>query len=132
MFSFEKLGYKYDGQWEGDLPNGKGKEIWSKPGYLSVYEGEYLAGKKHGLGKYKSGDEWEYEGELSNNELTAAKGLMKYKNGETYEGGFVNGKKHGFGVYKWRDGSVYEGWYSEDKKEGHGRFTNSDGKRFDG
>ena len=41
---------------------------------------------------------------------------MKYKNGEIYEGGFMNGKKHGFGIYTWKDGSTYEGWYANDKK----------------
>jgi hypothetical protein len=90
-----------------------------------------VAGKKHGRGKYKT-DDWEYEGEFSNNDLTASKGIMKYKNGEIYEGGFINGKKHGFGIYKWKDGSFYEGWYSEDRKEGHGKFTSSDGKKFEG
>ena len=43
------------------MPNGKGKETWVKPGFLSVYDGEYVAGKKHGRGKYKT-DDWEYEG----------------------------------------------------------------------
>lgn len=55
---------------------------------------------------------------------------MKYKNGETYEGGFMDGKKHGFGIYNWVDGSTYEGWYARDKKEGHGRFMTRDGKKF--
>jgi hypothetical protein len=96
-----------------------------RPGYLATYEGEFVSGKKHGLGKYKSAEDWEYEGEFSNNEMTAAKGVMRYRNGEVYEGGFANGRKHGFGVYRWTDGSVYEGWYAEDRKEGHGKFMNS-------
>ena len=37
VFCFEKLGYRYEGQWEGDLPNGKGKESWVRPGYLATY-----------------------------------------------------------------------------------------------
>ena len=89
-----------------------------------------MAGKKHGNGRYQSGDEWEYEGEFSNNELTSTRGKMKYKNGETYEGGFIDGKKHGFGTYVWRDSSSYEGWYANDKKEGHGKFRSRDGKKF--
>ena len=62
--------------------------------------------------------------------MTSARGFIEYKTGETYEGGFLEGHKHGFGVYRWKDGSVYEGWYSHDKKQGHGKFTTRDSRRF--
>jgi len=61
-------------------------------------------------------DGWVYKGDFSNNEITSSKGLITYKNGETYEGHFLNGQKHGFGTYKWPDKSSFEGWYINDKK----------------
>lgn len=91
-----------------------------------------MRGEKHGLGKYKCGDEWEYEGSFSNNEMTSSKGTIRYRNGEVYQGDFKDGKKHGFGIYKWTDGSVFEGWYSEDRKEGHGKFRSANNKIFEG
>ena len=132
VFIFEKLGYRYEGEWAADYPDGLGKETWVKAGSISTYEGEFVRGEKHGLGKYKCGEEWEYEGCFSNNEMTSSKGSIRYRNGEAYQGDFKEGRKHGFGIYKWTDGSVFEGWYSEDRKEGHGKFRSANNKIFEG
>lgn len=56
IFIFERLGYRYEGEWAADYPDGIGKETWVKAGNISTYEGEFVRGEKHGLGKYKCGD----------------------------------------------------------------------------
>jgi hypothetical protein len=43
-----------------DLQHGMGKESWTDG---SVYEGEYLAGKKHGRGLYSWNDGSKYNGD---------------------------------------------------------------------
>ena len=36
------------------------------------------------------------------------KGVMKYRNGEQYEGGFYHGYFYGEGKFTWNDGGWYE------------------------
>lgn len=47
-----------------------------------------------------------------------------------FEGNFINGKKHGYGIYRWTDNSEFEGVYEDDIKHGIGKFTNPSGKIF--
>jgi hypothetical protein len=42
-------------------------------------------------------------------------------NGDTYVGGFKNGKFHGKGLYRQLENEVkYEGWYKDGLKDGFG------------
>lgn len=54
-----KNGDKYQGEWERDKPNGKGK-FWHKDG--DFYEGFWLDGKAHGEGLYTTGQGFTYLG----------------------------------------------------------------------
>jgi hypothetical protein len=40
-------------------------------------------------------------------------GRATFSNGDTYEGMYINDKREGPGVYKWRDGRVYDGEFKE-------------------
>jgi len=40
----------YEGQWLDDMQHGIGVEIWTD---ASIYKGEYVKGKKHGIGYNK-------------------------------------------------------------------------------
>lgn len=51
---YEKYGCEYEGNWVADLPDGFGREVWRKSGTVSVYEGQFLNGIKHGHGKYST------------------------------------------------------------------------------
>jgi 1-phosphatidylinositol-4-phosphate 5-kinase len=42
-------GYRYEGQWFNDYPNGKGKALYENG---CSYIGEFLNNKKHGLGTF--------------------------------------------------------------------------------
>lgn len=66
--------------------------------FEDVYEGNWLASKRHG------------------------DGVEKYGNGDVYTGQFVNGLLHGRGRYDWANGSYYEGMFSLGKKHGTGKL----------
>jgi len=45
-------------------------------------------------------------------------GSETWKDGSSYKGNYVNGKKEGYGTYCWADGSKYEGEWFENKLNG--------------
>ncbi|NCN11563.1 MAG: membrane-binding protein [Leptospira sp.] len=50
-------------------------------------------------------------------------GTISLPNGEKYEGGWHRGQKSGKGVYTYSDGSIYDGQFRQNKKYGKGLFT---------
>ena len=72
------------------------------------YKGSYRHGVPHTSKLYPIGKAW-------------------YKNGDTYEGEFVYGKKEGKGTYTRPDGGKYDGYWKNGKKDGKGTMTWSDG-----
>lgn len=52
-------GYKYEGEWAHDLPNGRGMEV---NGVGEQYKGEFVMGRKFGNGVYKWVDGTQYMG----------------------------------------------------------------------
>ena len=63
-----------------------------------------------------------YIGGWENNTLQGENGLAHFRKGETYEGGYKDGKKHGTGKYVHSTGNVYYGEWIEDRREGQGKF----------
>ncbi len=49
-------------------------------------------------------------------------GFIKWSddNGNSYFGGWKDGKQNGQGVFKWSSGSCYVGAWKDHKKNGHG------------
>jgi hypothetical protein len=78
----------YEGSFENDVINGKGKLV-AKNGL--IYEGEWKEDQFHG------------------------KGRLQYPNGMVYEGSFEYGLKSGRGVLKYPSGAVYEGDWVNDQ-----------------
>lgn len=58
-------------------------------------------------------------------------GTQTFKNGDTYTGEFVLGKKSGRGRFTSAKGDVFEGIYRKDKMV-KGKFTHADGSSFEG
>ena len=104
------------------MPHGIGK-MESKDG--SLYEGQWLNGKRHGSGfmKFSSGNY--YEGQFFNG-LKEGFGKFYYsQRQETYYGYWKSDKKHGQGEYYFQDGSSFRGKFRNDKRNGIGRKITS-------
>lgn len=109
---------KYDGACVNGLAEGMGKAM----GPSASYEGDFIAGQKHGRGikQWKNGDR--YEGEFDT-DFKQGRGIYTWsKSGafadERYEGEYLNDKRHGQGRYDWPNGEHYSGEWKEDKLAG--------------
>uniref|UniRef100_A0A7R9U9L5 MORN repeat-containing protein 3 n=1 Tax=Pinguiococcus pyrenoidosus TaxID=172671 RepID=A0A7R9U9L5_9STRA len=141
----------YVGEWVEDKKEGFGKQVWE---HGAKYEGEFLAGKRHGRGtlwvlegpklrKRYSGD-WVsgkrqglgvaigngktadiYEGEWYMNKRHG-RGKMRYANGDVYEGEWHGGVRSGFGVLQKANGDRFEGQWLDGRKEGPGCYIFQD------
>ena len=74
----------------------------------SSYHGEWLAGRMHGAGIYKSAD------------------------GEIYEGSFMDGRRSGHGKIIKSDGSSYDGGWEDDLYHGEGKYVSPKGNVYEG
>jgi len=70
----------------------------------------------------------EYVGETSGKGKREGQGILKFKDGDLYEGGFKDGKMHGKGRYKLADGDVYEGTWVSGAKHGPGTYWYASGR----
>ena len=57
---------RYAGDWESDLQQGLGIEVWADG---SRYEGHYIEGKKEGEGEYRWADGSHFIGSWKNNKI---------------------------------------------------------------
>ena len=106
----------YIGSFKENKFYGYGKLIYTNS--REVYQGQFLNGKKHGIGRYfyKNGDI--YEGYWED-DMRSGYGFIKYFNGDWYEGMFVKDIRHGIGIYFEQKGfEYYLGEWKEDNKEG--------------
>lgn len=96
-------GYQIKGEWQGGKPHGYISMIDSKG--LTVYEGEFKDGKRHGLGRqvFESGDM--YDGGWQDGRLHD-RGVYYFTNGDKLYGMWKNGLYDGIGVFHYADGSI--------------------------
>ena len=80
-------------------------------GTINLYTGEFMNGKKHGLG-----------------EVTIAKNAGD----DRYVGHFREGRMHGRGTYYFSNGGKYEGELAHDQFNGEGSFDSPNGDRYVG
>ena len=118
----------YYGEWNNNLEDGKGEEVWKDN---SLYRGEYKEGFKEGKGLLILKDGTKYEGEFHQSKIEG-KGIIKYKDGRIYEGNWKNNKMNGQGKFIWPDGRIYKGNYLNNYKNGYGEFIWPDGKIYKG
>lgn len=97
----------------------------------SVYSGNYINDQKQGTGRliYTTGDV--YEGDFKDG-LPHGNGTVYFANDFVYEGEFKNGKRDGHGKETSPDGTLHEGLYKEGFKDGHGIWEFPDGSRYEG
>lgn len=111
---------------EGDCKNGTGKVIYPDN---SQYTGLFENGlRKQGILTYKSGDI--YEGGFSKNKREGY-GKYTYKSGEEFKGYYAGDQKI-FGIYKFKSGNEYTGQFENNKFHGYGILAKADGTKIEG
>ena len=142
-------GTYYEGNFKNDLFNGKGIFVNNN----SIYNGDFLNGKKHGKGKieidiiknknsnnnnnYNNENKIEkkiYEGDWENDFINGnGIEIIQNENGKIiYNGQFIKGKKNGKGKLILSNGSEYYGDFKNDLLEGNGIFKWNDNKYYNG
>jgi hypothetical protein len=97
-----------------------------------TYEGEYVNGKREGVGRmvWSNGDR--YLGDWKNGSKDGI-GYMVWSNGDFYEGGWKQDTREGQNIkYLYANGGKYFGSYLNDERQGPGRYYWPDGDSFEG
>ncbi|RHY28521.1 hypothetical protein DYB32_005907 [Aphanomyces invadans] len=129
-----------DESWyEGAVKGGKrhGHGFFQSSNKITTYEGEWMDGKQHGVGRmvYDEFNGIEYDGEWKAG-VRDGHGTMKYGSGNVYEGEWMDDKQHGYGVHVWKAsekrGNRYEGEFADGVRDGYGIFHYANGARYEG
>lgn len=118
----------YDGEWRRGMKHGNGRLQWSSG---AVYGGEFSGGFMHGPGTYIGSDNLSYKGRWRLN-VKHGLGHEVYPNGDIFEGSWIQGAAEGPGKYTWANGNVYLGNMKGGKMSGKGTLTWTNGDSFEG
>uniref|UniRef100_A0A5G2QN75 Radial spoke head 10 homolog B2 n=1 Tax=Sus scrofa TaxID=9823 RepID=A0A5G2QN75_PIG len=115
----------YEGEKVRGLYEGEGFAIFQGG---CTYHGMFSEGLMHGQGTYIWADGLKYEGEFVKNTPTNH-GVYTWPDGSTYEGQVLNGRRHGFGLFKCRTQPVsYIGHWCHGRRHGKGSiYYNQEG-----
>lgn len=122
------VGQIYNGEWLDGKRSGLG--VHTLP-CGSRYEGSYLNDKKHGNGVYEWFDGDTYNGEWKDGKMHGT-GVFRVTTGANYVGEWQHGKKHGQGVHTYANGDSYDGAWQDDKRHGYGVRKYVDGESYRG
>lgn len=136
--SASSIVYKFQGdcQYSGTrdavtrLPNGTGAMLFS--GSSCVYVGEWVQGKRSGVGRmvWANGDQ--YEGVWEGDAMSGGQGeFLRAADGSYYRGTWKSGKPHGSGKAVVGN-RHYEGDWAQGALEGQGCFRFDSGSTYDG
>jgi len=122
----------YEGDWKNGVKEGRG-QLKTK---IGDYNGEFVAGKKHGSGSDSFASGSKYIGQFIENQRHGH-GTMSHSNGCIYDGGWKFGECCGQGKYVESNGYGYSGEWENDLKHGHGietidRDTSYEGQFYKG
>ncbi|KAJ5074917.1 hypothetical protein M0811_07960 [Anaeramoeba ignava] len=119
---------KHTGAFIKATPTGRSKVEYPNG---TIFEGEYVDGKKEGKGiiKFSIGDVlvsfWK-------NGLPNGDTVLTDPSGKKYQGMFVDGKREGEGEFIDIDGTIYQGEFKNNMFHGDGTIEFSDGTKFIG
>ncbi len=81
----------YEGRWENDKKNGKGRYLYGPNGSIAVYIGDFVEDRRNGKGRYIDMIKEEiFEGEWNNDKRNGEGTLVKKSTGEVIIGDFRN------------------------------------------
>jgi hypothetical protein len=127
-----KSGNVYEGALaDGTAMDGAGSYIWAAHGVS--YKGDFKANTIVGAGAYEWSDGSTYEGQVVAG-LRHGTGKFTGKGGSpVYEGEWKEGRRHGHGKLVYTPGgNVYEGQWADDMREGQGTLTHASGNVYKG
>ena len=126
-YKYNGKGYDENGKVIYELINGKGKvKEYFIDGSLR-FEGEYLNGKRHGIGREYGMFGLEFEGEYLNGKRNGKGKEYQSSSLVSFEGEYLNGKRNGKGK-EYKGGKViFEGEYLNDQRSGKGKEYNKYG-----
>jgi hypothetical protein len=118
--------------YEGGVCKGlrEGTGTYTAADKVTVYEGQWRAGKREGKGVvyFDAERKSKYEGGWIANSREG-EGTICYASGNSYVGQWKNNKKNGQGTMKWvTTGESYEGSWVDDLQEGEGTHVWRDGE----
>lgn len=120
-----KLTYEYDGTWQMNKKDGTNciekQFIRFNSTPLYTYKGDFVEGRKSGLGKITFEDESVYEGAFKD-DMMWGKGTYSFPNGQIYTGDFIKNQMDGKGRIKFTENKIYEGNFKQDYMHGKGRL----------
>lgn len=93
-----------------------------------VYEGELLAGRRHGQGEQRWADGQTYRGQWED-DLPHGEGVLQLRNGDRFEGSVRAGSPQGAGRMYYASGDSYQGLMAQGRPEGAGLYVWADGQR---
>ena len=105
------------GVWTNSELGGIGVELWQN----SSYFGEFIHGKKQGIGRYIWKNKARYDGEWKNDKMNGY-GIYYFSDGRQYLGEWENNYMEGFGIYLWNNKKKYYGFFKKGVKHGFGIF----------
>jgi len=121
-----KSGKLFEGDWVAGKPHGLGTLSVTDPSsgvFNRVYQGEWKNGKREGTGTSYGSKGQRYDGTWLNGKKSGPRGELRFSNGDVYVGGFKEGERHGPGKMLFAaTGDFYDGNWLHDKQEGHGKF----------
>lgn len=104
---FYSDGTVYFGPWVNGYQKTEVKGLWIRPNG-ATYEGQWLQGRKHGLGKQIYSDDTVYTGQFANG-FEHGQGVRTYSDGSVFEGRFRFGRRDGPGTLKLPNGKIQKG-----------------------
>ena len=117
---------EYEGEFEHECRSGKGKQVYNNN---DIYTGEWGKDMRHGRGTQKWQDGAMYDGMWANDAMNG-QGSYIFENGDRYSGDFNQDQKTGIGEYVWADSAdqlvTYVGGFLNGKRNGEGieRYKN--------
>lgn len=92
------------------------------------YEGEWENGLRHGKG---------FLNNQPNDPSQATTTVISqpfelFENGNSYQGGYYQGRAHGEGTYKWANGEIYTGQWKDGFRHGKGKWVGIHGDSYEG
>lgn len=95
------------------------------------FKGEYKADQRHGEGMMVYKDGGTYLGRYLDGKREGV-GKITYATGDVYDGSWKEGMRDGRGIYKKTTGEVYSGRYLLNKRHGKGKLTYPGGDEYEG